>query len=104
MTRALFIHSTGTGPFMWDSVPDEVVPEALRVMPSNLGYPPFAPVPVTLVMTERSPAEAHEMVRGLARRAPHAKVVQLAGTGHMAPLTHGPKVHAALAEHLASRG
>lgn len=41
----ILIHSTGTAPFMWDSIPDELLPEATRIAPSNLGYPPHAPVP-----------------------------------------------------------
>ncbi len=251
MTRTLFLHSTGTGPFMWDTVPDDVVAEGARVMPANLGYPPFEvlergvkvtladdaahverqlpegdfhvvahsyggllalelaerlgarvrsmflvepvlfgalakdetadatavaqakeflahpwflhddaqggtepwlehfidfwnrpgswarlpelmrhhnlqvgwkmfqevravffdartfearvlpPVPVTLVRGERSPVGSREMVTSLARRAPNAQVVELAGTGHMAPLTHAAKVHEALRAHLA---
>lgn len=251
MAKTLFIHSTGTAPFMWDSIPEEVVPSAQRLQPSNLGYPPYALIPrgqkttlaqeaahvltqlpvdepldvvahsygglialellpllgarvrslclfepvlfgalmkdetadpatlerartflandwflsdeekggtdpwlelfidywnrpgswarmpellrehslqvgwkmfqevrsvffeaktfeerplpevkVTLVMGERSPIEAREIVKSYARRHPWARVVELAGTGHMAPLTHPAKVHAALAEHL----
>lgn len=38
--KVVFIHSTGTGPFMWDSVPEEIVPASRRVVPTNLGYPP----------------------------------------------------------------
>lgn len=41
----LLIHSTGTAPFMWDSIPEELVPAAQRLAPANLGYPPHAPVP-----------------------------------------------------------
>lgn len=247
----VFVHSTGTGPFMWDSIPDEVVPSAERLTPANLGYPPLAPLPrgksvtvhddvahllaqlpaegrfdfvahsygglvaikaaqqlgarvrsmflvepvmfgaiardpqadaaakqqfdefgatswflddegkggtepwlelfidywnrpgswqrlpelmrhhnlemgwkmfnevrsvfrdsgsyednalpgapVTLVVGERSPVGSREVIRALSARTPHARVVQLAGTGHMAPLTHPAKVAEALAAHL----
>lgn len=41
MRKTVFIHSTGTAPFMWDSVLEEVVPSAQRVPPANLGYPPY---------------------------------------------------------------
>lgn len=250
MAKTVFIHSTGTAPFMWDSVPEEIVPSADRVQPSNLGYPPFEPiprgtktslaqeaahvlaqlpaegpldlvghsygglvalellpalgqrvnslfllepvmfgalmrdetadpavlargrsfidnpwfltddekggtdpwlelfidywnrpgswarmpemmrdhslavgwkmyqevrsvffeaktfedrplprVPVTLVMGERSPVEAREIVKSYARRHPWVKTVELSGTGHMAPLTHPAKVSEALATH-----
>ncbi|MBL9039681.1 MAG: alpha/beta hydrolase [Archangium sp.] len=252
MTRTLFLHSTGTGPFLWDSVPEEVVPSSERVTPSNLGYPPGEPtprgqtvsvaddashvfpqlpegdfnlvahsyggllalhllpalgprvrslclfepvlfgaladddaspadavaqarefrghewfltdverggtepwlevfidywnrpgswkrlpelmrhhnlqlgwkmfqevravffdartfdawplprVPVTLVKGERSPVASRAMIDALAKRNAHARVVELAGTGHMAPLTHPAKVHEALAVHLAT--
>lgn len=249
----LFIHSTGTGPFMWDTIPDEVVPSSARLSPPNLGYPPLEPiargtrvgvnedvthllsqvpadatnldvvahsyggmialkatralgarvrslfllepvlfgalardeavsseastqarefqshpwfltddekggtepwlelfidywnrpgswqrlpelmrhhnlsmgwkmfnevrsvffdaghfddyrfpsVPMTLLRGERSPVGSREMVAALARRNPHAQVVELPGTGHMAPLTHPQKVADALAAHLA---
>lgn len=64
---------------------------------------PLPKVPVTLVMGERSPIEAREIVKSYARRHPWVRTVELAGTGHMAPLTHPAKVHEALAEHLRSR-
>lgn len=44
MTTVL-IHSTGTAPFMWDSIPDALIAAATRLAPSNLGYPPHAAVP-----------------------------------------------------------
>ena len=61
---------------------------------------PLPRVPVTLVMGERSPIEAREIVKSYARRHPFVRTVELPGTGHMAPLTHPAKVHGALAEHL----
>lgn len=45
MAKTLFIHSTGTAPFMWDSIPEDVVPSADRIAPANLGYPPYDAVP-----------------------------------------------------------
>lgn len=42
--RALFIHSTGTGPFMWDAISTDLVPERVRWSPPNLGYPPLPPL------------------------------------------------------------
>jgi len=62
---------------------------------------PLPPVPVTLVRGERTTAGARAMVDELARRTPHARVIELEGTGHMAPLTHPSKVHDALREHFA---
>ena len=61
---------------------------------------PLPNVPVTLVFGERSPVEAREIVKSYQRRHPWVRTVELAGTGHMAPLTHPAKVHEALAEHL----
>lgn len=64
---------------------------------------PLPRVPVTLAMGERSPSGSKETVRALGRRNPHARVVEVAGTGHMGPLTHPQKFHAALAEHRGAR-
>ena len=40
----LFIHSTGTGPFLWAGVPDAALGGREKLLPANLGYPPNAPV------------------------------------------------------------
>lgn len=45
----LFIHSTGTGPGMWATVPDELAPD--RIAPANLGYAPNPPLPRGQVVT-----------------------------------------------------
>ncbi|MBX3198881.1 MAG: alpha/beta hydrolase [Labilithrix sp.] len=36
----LFVHSTGTGPFLWAGVPDAAIGGRAKVLPANLGYPP----------------------------------------------------------------
>lgn len=36
----LFIHSTGTGPFLWSGVPDGAIGGRAKLLPSNLGYMP----------------------------------------------------------------
>ncbi len=41
----LFIHSTGTGPYLWSSVPDDEIGGRRKVLPANLGYPPGELVP-----------------------------------------------------------
>lgn len=41
----LFIHSTGTGPFLWASVPDDAVSGRTKILAANLGYPPGDLVP-----------------------------------------------------------
>jgi pimeloyl-ACP methyl ester carboxylesterase len=63
---------------------------------------PLPARPVTLVMGERSPAGSREVVRALSKRHSHARVVELPGTGHMAPLTHPMKVAEALRAHFAA--
>jgi len=41
----LFIHSTGTGPLLWSTVPQATVGESRQmILPANLGYPPNAPI------------------------------------------------------------
>jgi pimeloyl-ACP methyl ester carboxylesterase len=60
--------------------------------------------PLTLVKAQRSPQAPRAMVDELARVNPQAKVVELLGTGHMAPLTHPALVAQALEEHLAPLG
>ncbi len=36
----VFIHSTGTGPFLWQSVPDAAVGARATLFPANIGYGP----------------------------------------------------------------
>ncbi len=55
--------------------------------------------PLTLVKAERSPASSRAMVDALAKVNPHAHVETLAGTGHMAPLTHPPIFAESLSAH-----
>ena len=44
-TFSLFLHSTGTGPFMWNNVAEEVVAGTTKLTPTHLGYPPNDPLP-----------------------------------------------------------
>lgn len=37
---SLFLHSTGTGPFIWDRVAPEVLAGTRKIAPTHLGYPP----------------------------------------------------------------
>ncbi|MBL8953890.1 MAG: alpha/beta hydrolase [Myxococcaceae bacterium] len=64
---------------------------------------PLPKVPVTLVVTERSPSSERAVVEAIARHNPHAELVELKGTGHMVPLTHPQKLNDAFAAHLAKR-
>ncbi len=36
----VFVHSTGTGPFLWAGVPDAAIGGREKILPANLGYPP----------------------------------------------------------------
>ncbi len=42
---SVFVHSTGTGPFLWDRVPEAVLGGSTKIAPANVGYPPNAPAP-----------------------------------------------------------
>lgn len=93
------------------------MPEALRDMARAVGWKMFQEVrsgfelkkpfdaweiaaPTTLVMGERTTVASRAMSRGLARRRDNVTLVEMAGTGHMAPLTHPHLVHAELARHM----
>lgn len=56
-------------------------------------------VPTTMAVGERTTIAARAMSLGLARGRKNVRVVDVAGTGHMAPLTHPQKVSAELALH-----
>lgn len=58
-------------------------------------------VPTTLIMGARTTAHSRAMTHALARTH-SVRLVELTGTGHMAPATHPALVHAAIAEHFAT--
>jgi pimeloyl-ACP methyl ester carboxylesterase len=62
---------------------------------------PLPPLPgtATLVMGQRSPLEARAMCELLAAHSPHARLIDLPGVGHMAPITHVGPVRATIREH-----
>lgn len=99
-------------PGSWSKMPD-----ALRDVARAVGWKMFLEVrscfelkkpfdaweiaaPTTLVMGARTTVASRAMTRALARRRPNVTLVEMAGTGHMAPLTHPHLVHAELARHL----
>jgi pimeloyl-ACP methyl ester carboxylesterase len=57
--------------------------------------------PLTLLEAARSPRASRAMIDELARVNPHATVVDLADTGHLAPLTHPSIFARAVVDHLA---
>jgi pimeloyl-ACP methyl ester carboxylesterase len=60
----------------------------------------IASLPCTLVMGERTTAASRAMTRALARLYPNAYLIELAKTGHMAPITHAPLVYEAMSQHV----
>jgi len=54
----LFIHSTGTGPFLWAGVPDVAIGGRRKLFPANLGYPPNDPVERGRTVTAKDDANA----------------------------------------------
>ncbi len=70
-TTALFLHSTGTSPMMWASVPTERLTGAEALMPSNLGYPPHP------TLARGSPFALSDEVRHVLSQLPSAGPVHL---------------------------
>jgi pimeloyl-ACP methyl ester carboxylesterase len=60
---SLFLHSTGTGPFIWANVSPEIVGGTTKVAPTHLGYPPNEPIARGTVVTARD--DAAEVLRVL---------------------------------------
>lgn len=58
-------------------------------------------VPTLLLAGDRGPRPARRVTDLLAATLPEAIHAVIAGAGHMAPVTHGPAVNAAIAKHLA---
>lgn len=86
-----FIHSTGTSPMMWGSVPTEQLTGATVLMPSNLGYPPNAP------LARGTPFALEQEVDHLYAQLPTA------GTVHLVAHSYGGLVAAKLAGRLGPR-
>lgn len=58
-------------------------------------------VPTTLILGARTTAHSRAMTYALTR-SHSVRLVELAGAGHMAPMTHSALVHGAIAEHFAA--
>lgn len=70
---------------------------------ASFELPALRRISTTVAMGARSPRASRAMAQALARVNQGVRLVELAGTGHMAPLTHAPLVHAAMREHVAWR-
>jgi pimeloyl-ACP methyl ester carboxylesterase len=57
------------------------------------------PVPTTIAYGDRTTVASRAMSQTFARNRPNVTLVEVAGVGHMAPLTHADKVHAEIARH-----
>ena len=94
------------------------MPEQMRELSLALGWKmfqevrtiffderPFAsfriPAPTTIAVGDRTTLASRAMSRALAHGRPNVRLVEVAGVGHMAPLTHAAKVHEELARHMA---
>jgi pimeloyl-ACP methyl ester carboxylesterase len=58
--------------------------------------------PTLLVRGTRTTLAAHAVIERLAATLPQHELVEIAGAGHLAPLSHPDAVNAAIATHLAS--
>jgi len=94
------------------------MPEPLREATRALGWKMFQEVrsvffdetpfdrwvvtaPTTVAVGERTTVASRAMSRAFVRGRPNARLVEVAGVNHMAPLTHPAKVHEVLADHMA---
>jgi pimeloyl-ACP methyl ester carboxylesterase len=57
-------------------------------------------VPVLIMRGEHAPKPSSLAAETLQARLPDARLVVIAGAGHMGPLTHGPAVNALIASHV----
>lgn len=94
------------------------MPEPLRDQTRALGWKMFqevravfhdetpferwvVPAPMTIALGERTTVGSRAMSRAFVRGRPNARLVEVPGVGHMAPLTHPANVHEVLADHMA---
>lgn len=56
--------------------------------------------PTLFLYGEKSPASARRVCQILGAEMPNARSHEVAGAGHMGPITHGPAVNALIEEHL----
>ena len=57
--------------------------------------------PVLILRGERAPSPTRTIAEGLAELLPVSRIVDIAGAGHMGPLTHAPEVSAHIVRHIA---
>lgn len=57
--------------------------------------------PVLILRGERGPSPTRTIAEGLAELLPACRLVDIAGAGHMGPLTHAPEVNAHIVRHIA---
>lgn len=56
--------------------------------------------PVLIMRGERAPSPTRTIAEGLAELLPACRLVEIAGAGHMGPLTHAPEVSAHIVRHI----
>jgi pimeloyl-ACP methyl ester carboxylesterase len=105
------------GPGTWASMPSPRRGAVARAMPSvrsewsalfadatSLAMYSSVKVPTLYLVGSQSPAPARAVARLLTRTLPDVTTVELAGAGHMAPVTHPGLVNAAIEAHLGQLG
>ena len=99
----------------WAKIPGPRRPAALQALAgleaqwdALLGEPTKLPalasleVPTLLMVGSSSPASSRAVAELLAATLPNVQVLELAGVGHMGPITHAEQVNAAIESFLAS--
>ena len=56
--------------------------------------------PVLILRGEHAPSPTRVIAEGLAELLPASRLVDIAGAGHMGPLTHAPEVSALIVRHI----
>ncbi len=92
--RAAIANAVANVTAEWHAIFDEPTPLAAF---STLA------VDTTLIVGAESPASSRGVARRLARTLPRVTSVELAGVGHMAPITHPDVVNEVIADHLGRR-
>jgi pimeloyl-ACP methyl ester carboxylesterase len=105
------------GPGAWDGLGDEVRAsfrqvawklhqEVASLARDTTGRPGFASIgaPTLLLGGERTRPVEKRVLDVLERTLPNARLQLIAGAGHMGPMTHGPAVNDAIAQHIAAHG
>lgn len=78
--------------------------EVKSLVADRTAAPAYAAIaaPTLLLTGERTPLAERRVVQRLATAIPDARIVEIAGAGHMGPITHADIVNEAIAQHIAA--